>query len=427
MQSLIVLLAALGVSLAAVHQVPLFHHKTLRQKLMEKGEWADFLKRRDAAGPHNGIGGPVGQHGGEPLKDYSDEEYLCAVTIGTPPQSFLTVCDTGSSNLWVVDKTCGQGGGGCTGTCDPNSFWCQFLCNQANCCNQNYKFQRTPIFADPCAGKAEYDSSKSSTYVKNGEKFSIQYGTGSCDGFLGQDNVCIAPGLCYATQVFGQATHLADFFAGQPLSGINGLGWNSIAVDHVPTPVSNIKPSLDLPLFTVWMEALGSPQGSNGGMITYGAYDTTNCQMSSSGPSNWVNLSSKTYWQFPVDNVYAGSSRVAGSGQAISDTGTSLIAGPPDTIQKIGQALGGQYDSSQQIFFIDCNAKPSAVKFTIGGQAYSVQAKNYIVQAGNGQCILGFQGFQGGGIDWILGDCFIRQYCNVYDMAQGRVGFAPAN
>jgi len=32
----------------------------------------------------------------------------------------------------------------------------------------------------------------------------------------------------------------------------------------------------------------------------------------------------------------------------------------------------------------------------------------------------------GFGLSWILGDPFIRQYCNVFDLGNKRIGFAPA-
>ena len=39
---------------------------------------------------------------------------------------------------------------------------------------------------------SKYDSSKSSTYVLNGEKFSIKYGSGQLSGFLSQDVVTVS-------------------------------------------------------------------------------------------------------------------------------------------------------------------------------------------------------------------------------------------
>lgn len=38
-------------------------------------------------------------------------------------------------------------------------------------------------------------------------------------------------------------------------------------------------------------------EGGNGGLITYGALDTVNCEAN----IDYVSLSSKSYWQFPID------------------------------------------------------------------------------------------------------------------------------
>ncbi|RCN28237.1 hypothetical protein ANCCAN_26021 [Ancylostoma caninum] len=37
---------------------------------------------------------------------YSDIEYVGEISIGTPEQRFLVLLDTGTTDLWVPDKSC---------------------------------------------------------------------------------------------------------------------------------------------------------------------------------------------------------------------------------------------------------------------------------------------------------------------------------
>jgi len=390
MKTALIVLALIGAALAVKH-IPLRKIKPLREVMMANGEWEDYVKLKQRLAM-------AAAEDDEPLLDYTDTEYVGEVDIGTPPQKFSVVMDTGSANLWVASSKC--------------------------------------TTARSCANKAEYDSSKSTTYKANGEKFSIQYGTGSCSGIIDNDKVCIA-GVCVDDQPFGEATSLAAFFAGQPMDGICGLGFQALAVDRVIPPVYNMiqQNLLDNPWFTVWMTADGNVQGKNGGQITLGDYDTAHC----SSTCDWVSLSSATYYEFILDGYKVGTldsrpkgigrrSRRAAGDAAISDTGTSLIVGPTTDIDAICKQLGGTADGG--VYSIPCADKDTLpdVIFTIGGKDYSVQSKNYVVPDGTGKCILGFQGMRAiAGPKWILGDCFIRQYCNVYDMGNKRLGLCLAS
>jgi len=359
---------------------------SLRAKLIKEGKWAKVLEglRNKASGT-------------QPLIDYYDDFYLSNVTSGTPPQQFQIVPDTGSSNYWVISSQCNSQA--CQGY--PNSGW----------------------------KKNRFDSSKSSTYSSQpGTPFSIQYGSGSCNGNLGTDVLAFA-GLSYATQVFGIATSIADVFGYQPIDGIMGLGWPALAVDNVVPPMQNLVPSLTKPLFTVWMDRkVAISMGGSGGLITYGDLDTTNCDAT----FNYVTLSSKTYWQFAVDSFTVGTYSIAKSQQVISDTGTSWLGGPQAGINDIVQATNAQYDAVDGLYTVPCSATglPDIV-FTIGGMKYNIPQAEYVLdlELGNGNCAVTAFDFDFGGFgpQWILGDTFIRTYCNVYDIGQGRIGFSKAH
>jgi cathepsin D len=390
MKAILLLLALIEAALAVKH-IPLRRIKPLREVMKANGEWEDYINLKNKLAMVRG-------EDEEPLKDYTDTSYLGEVDIGTPAQRFEVVMDTGSANLWVASSKC--------------------------------------TTARSCAGKSEYNSAKSSTYRKNGEKFSIQYGTGSCSGIMDNDKVCIA-GVCVNDQPFGEATSLAAFFAGQTMDGICGLGFQALAVDRVIPPIYNMiqQNLLDNPWFTVWMTAVGNVEGKNGGQITLGDYDTAHC----SSTCDWVPLTSATYYEFTLDGYRVASKvnlqtigrrspRAIGKGDAaISDTGTSLIAGPEADIEKICTGLGGKKPSGG-VYEIACSATPPDVVFTINGKDYPVAHKNYIVPDGTGKCILGFQSMRAPtGPKWILGDCFIREYCNVYDMGNKRLGLCKAS
>jgi len=434
----LIFVALFAYSLAKM-EFPMRRIKSNREKLVAQGKWEEHYARKQAIRNTmraNGFG-TIGEI------DFDDVIYVSDITIGTPPQTFVVVMDTGSANLWVPGKECGSGGGGeCGKQCQ--GFLCQYVCDKSCCGNDPlaaFMMQNPKANANACVGKHLFDSTKSSSYKKDGQAFQITYGTGSCSGYIASDKVCLGD-LC-VDNGFGVATRLAPFFADQPLDGILGLAFQQLAVDKVKPPVQTMidQKLMANPWFTVWM-TMTHAENETGGLITLGDYDKQHC----SDKVDWIPLSSATYYQISLDGVKVGSNSNNANdelvimspddnlgAQAISDTGTSLIAGPSQQIKQIAEKLGGKLDQSQGVYMVPCSGAKTLppVIFTINGKEFPVSAKNYVLQLSSDdpRCFIGFQGFPSGGFgpSWILGDCFIREYCQIYDMGGKRLGLAKAS
>ncbi|CAJ0582858.1 unnamed protein product, partial [Mesorhabditis spiculigera] len=383
---LLAIVVAVALADSFTHQ--LTWRESKMKRMMRSGEWAAYRAHKEqirALKPSNL--GNLPQN----VLDYDDLEYVGNITIGTPSQGFIVVLDTGSSNLWVPAKNCDSS----------------------------------------CKGKNLFDGSASSTFQDLKKKWSIQYGSGDAKGTLAVDLVQFGAAgdkqLAVPQTTFGQATHISDDFAQDPTDGILGLAFQSLAVDNVKPVLFNAidQGLLDAPLFTVWLEHMGAAEGAPGGVFTYGAIDTTNC----GAVIAYQPLSSATYFQFQVTSFKLGSYSKVHNYDVISDTGTSFLGGPSSVVHGLGKALGAKYDNSEGVYYVDCNANVGTLDIGIGGKTYSIDPVNYIVPDGQGKCYFAAFPFDFGGFgpSWILGDPFIRQYCNIYDLGNKRMGFAPSN
>jgi len=321
------------------------------------------------------------------LTDVQDSEYFGEVEIGTPAQKFTVIYDTGSSNLWVPSK-------GCT-NCKPKS--------------------------------PSYDSTASSSFKKDGQPFALQYGTGSCNGFISQDSVSMG-GLTISDFKFGEVTTEAkDVFGEAPFDGILGMGVPKAAVDKVPMPMDQLvaQGKVQHNIFAFYL----SSGGKSGSTLSLGGTDPAFY----TGDFTYVPtaLAAKLlpYWLVSASDL-----KVAGQSTGscnhwtgcymVVDTGTSVIAGPPGAVDALTSKIG---NVSQ-----DCSNAGTlpTVAITMAGKDFEIGPDFYVIRAagenGEQQCMLGIQGVNAGVPIWILGDPFLRKYYTVWDAEQQRVGFALA-
>ncbi|EYB87702.1 hypothetical protein Y032_0258g430 [Ancylostoma ceylanicum] len=299
MFTLLLLLPLVSSAAATAFQIPLVKIESPMVKMIRQGTWAAHVRKmefrrlemiRQLAG---------GKKYTQEINDYYDLEYLGNVTIGTPDQTFQMVLDTGSSNFWIPDYTCSADKPAVCEEpiCDYGKV-CIVFCPERSCCGK----QRSLRKKNPCRGKHYFLSNSSSTYVRMSGKWSIKYGTGSAEGFYGNDTVRFGDAgtnqLIVSGCQIGQADQIADFFAGHPMDGVLGMSFSALSTTGaVPVFERAYKLGLVDPVFTVYMKSAGHhAENVFGGVFTYGGLDTENCDEK----VVYENLTVATYWQFRV-------------------------------------------------------------------------------------------------------------------------------
>uniref|UniRef100_A0A4W5LWI0 Peptidase A1 domain-containing protein n=1 Tax=Hucho hucho TaxID=62062 RepID=A0A4W5LWI0_9TELE len=383
---------------SAIIRIPLHKTRSMRRLMSDNGmsfeQLQDMAKTVGGAGTNVPLTTQSPKVPVEKLTNFMDAQYYGVISIGTPPQDFTVLFDTGSSNLWVP------------------SIHCSFL-------------------DIACWLHHRYNSKKSSTYVQNGTKFSIQYGTGSLSGFISGDTVSLA-GMQVTGQQFGEAVKQPGItFAVARFDGVLGMGYPTISVDNI-TPVFDTAMAAKLlpqNIFSFYISR--DPLAAVGGELMLGGTDPLHY----TGELHYVNVTRKAYWQIEMNNVEVGNQLTlckAGC-QAIVDTGTSLIVGPAEEVRALHKAIGalpllmGEY-------WIDCKKVPSlpVIAFNLGGKMFNLTGDDYILkesQMGLKICLSGFMAMDippPAGPLWILGDVFIGRYYSVFDRDADRVGFASA-
>uniref|UniRef100_A0A8C2XK76 pepsin A n=1 Tax=Cyclopterus lumpus TaxID=8103 RepID=A0A8C2XK76_CYCLU len=357
-----------------VCEIPLTRGKSARQQLEERGLLEEYRRKIPYSPAAKFL--PRNEQS-MIILFWAKTTYYGEIGIGTPPQIFKVLFDTGSSDLWVPSVSC------TSSACDKHS---------------------------------KFNSSASSTFEAGTKTFTILYYNGYSSGITGYELIEIG-NLFVHNQIIGLAETESIFLDSVPWDGILGLAFPGLSHEG------------------------GHKQRNrkcctSGSMLILGGMDSSYF----TGTMKWIPVYMATnFWNIQIQSITINGNTVACSGScaAVVDSGTSFIIGPDKDITNINGWLGASLDQNGDAT-VSCGVThflPDVV-FNINGYSFALPPSAYVLKVYNllpslmlsvrsPQSASGCRtGFASG--TWILGEVFMRQFYTTFDVGNNRVGFAQA-
>lgn len=320
-------------------------------------------------------------------------EYYGQITIGSPPQQFTVVFDTGSGNLLIPSKQCND-----------------------EACKSHKRF-------DAAASSTSEDiafADQPDKQVDNGgdrDVVTITFGTGEISGVFIKDHICIG-NICTHGNFVAATEESDEPFSLVPFDGIFGLSLPQMSEGpHFNVLDCMIRDKvLERNIFAVFFGA----EDNEDSEISFGEY---NKKRMASGLF-WVPITNPGYWQVEMEDIAIQNQRTHlchGNCQVAVDTGTSLMAGPTEIINALIDKLNVASDCSNY-------KKLPNLGFVMGEHILNLTPEDYIDKGDDG-CSVALMTLDippPKGPLFIFGDPFLRKYYTVYDRENLKVGFALA-
>lgn len=321
------------------------------------------------------------------VADGMDVAYYGALKFGTPAQALTVSVDTGSADLWV------------------------------------------PVACPGCSHE-QFDAAASSTYRNSGRRVSVTYGAGRVAGTVASDTVALGALSVDAQKFVAVRTESQDFMD-YASSGLLGLAFRSISRMNAPTFFEGLLAGHKLAagIFSTHLTR-GSADGSQ---ICFGCFDLTK----TTGPVEWLNLTSKTYWTVTMDGLGAGRNRTAPLNLiAAVDTGSSLILVADDVAKQFYGLIPGSQDASATygsgFYTYPCSSTVTA-SLIFSNRPYSIHKDDMNLGKLSDEsedCVGGIIGVSSEhGLPAnlaIIGDVFLKSWYTTFDYAGSRLGLAPS-
>jgi len=320
----------------------------------------------------------------ENMKIVHKTAYWGDMSLGSPPQSFKVIFDTGSGNLIVPAADCSVPG---------------------------------------CAPHRKYNNkaSNSASFVTNekGESSSeITFGTGQVSGDFYKDKLCIGDKLCFDANFIAADKMSIEPFSEIPFDGIMGLGFKDLSMGDGFNIVDDLQTRANVP-------------GGNGQFsfyvtdgedseVTFGGYRSERL----ASDIIWAPVKVESWWQVAIDDITFNNKPMNlcnGQCQVAVDTGTSMLAGPSELVDKLQSMVNAKDDCS------NFNELPN-LGFQIGNTVLNLRPDDYMDKSASG-CSFSLMALDvppPKGPVFIFGDPFLRRFVTIYDRSKPAVGFAVA-
>jgi len=319
----------------------------------------------------------------EAMKIVHKTAYWGQMSLGTPPQPFKVIFDTGSGNLIIPASDCTVPG------CSPHKKY-------------NSKASSTSAFVTNEKGEGSSE---------------ITFGTGQVSGDFYKDKLCIGEALCFDANFIAADKMSTEPFQSIPFDGIMGLGFKDLSMGEGFNIVDDLQTRANIPGSGQFSFYVTDGQDSE---VTFGGYRSERL----ASDIVWAPVKVESWWQVAIDDITFNNMPKGlcnGQCQVAVDTGTSMLAGPSELVDKLSRMVNAKEDCS------NFDELPN-LGFQIGNTVLNLRPDDYMDKSAAG-CSFSLMALDvppPKGPVFIFGDPFLRRFVTIYDRSKPAVGFAVA-
>lgn len=313
--------------------------------------------------------------------------YYGQVGIGTPPQFFTVVYDTGSGNLLIPGTEC-----------------------EDDACEHHKRF-------DALRSSSGRGVSCDGLDREPDDQVTVTFGTGEVTGTCWRDYICVDSGDVCTMGDMIVASHETDTpFTFFNFDGVQGLALEAMSQGEEFNLMNGLHQQLRHPLFSVFL----SNSDDEDSLVQFGAVspDLLRTDMF------WVPVHRDSgYWEVKIKDIAIANklTRLCPNCNVAVDTGTSELAGPSEVIDAMTRKLNVNGDCSNR------HSLPM-LGFVLSNRILNLEAEDYIDDADN-VCTVAFMPLDvppPQGPLFVLGIPFLQKFYTAYDAKNKKVGFGLA-